>query len=339
MRPVSKHLQPESWLWHLLGLINPCIVIAANLIGGLWVISGVIYMLGCGPLMDLILGRAKHAKPPPSSGKPFETLLYVHAVLQCSAISTLLYRAALDGPLWTTWIAALSTGLCSGASGIIVAHELGHKKPGSFGWWIGRFNLLGVLYLHFTSEHNLTHHKHVSTEADPASARPGESLWWFVARTIPGQLRDAAKVQNHKGRAGMRNPIYRGVLLQWVLIAALYGFFGLWVTLAFLLQAMFAVFLLEYINYIRHYGLTRRQGERQTEMHSWQSEERWSRWTLLELTRHPAHHMKASEPFWRLQPYDSAPTLPSGYYGCFWIALVPPLWRAIMEPRIPGEKR
>ena len=27
-----------------------------------------------------------------------------------------------------------------------------------------------------------------------------------------------------------------------------------------------------------HYGLLRDVGERQTEMHSWQSEERWSRW-------------------------------------------------------------
>ena len=110
---------------------------------------------------------------------------------------------------------------------------------------------------------------------------------------------------------------------------------GPWAAAAFVAQAAFAVFLLEYINYIRHYGLTRAVGERQTERHSWQAEERWSRWTLLELTRHPAHHLKASEPFWRLQPYHDAPELPSGYYGCFWIAVVPPLWRRVMHPRLP----
>ena len=38
--------KPESWLWHLLGLINPGIVLASNIVGGYWVASGVIYMLG-----------------------------------------------------------------------------------------------------------------------------------------------------------------------------------------------------------------------------------------------------------------------------------------------------
>jgi alkane 1-monooxygenase len=119
------------------------------------------------------------------------------------------------------------------------------------------------------------------------------------------------------------------------MVGAMFAFLGPWITGAFLAQAAFAVFLLEYINYIRHYGLLRDVGERQTEMHSWQSEERWSRWTLLELTRHPAHHLKASKPFWELQPYEGAPTLPSGYYGCFWIALIPPLWKRLVHPRIP----
>ncbi|MEC7500143.1 MAG: alkane 1-monooxygenase [Planctomycetota bacterium] len=328
--------QPETWGWHLLGLINPCVVIAANMIGGYWVTSGVIYMLILGPIMDFILGREKTPKPPHENGRPFEALLYIHAILQTAAIVSLVYRATVDGPEWTTWIAALSTGLCSGASGIIVAHELGHKRPRSLGWWIGRFNLLGVLYLHFTTEHNFTHHKHVATNNDPASARADESLWQFIARTIPAQFQDAVAVQRRKSRSRFLNPIYGGLVAQGMLLATLYAAVGPWSAAAFLLQAFFAVFLLEYINYIRHYGLSRAPGERQTEFHSWQSEERWSRWTLLELTRHPAHHMKASEPFWKLQPYADAPTLPSGYYGCFWIAMVPPLWKRIMRHRIPN---
>ena len=132
-------------------------------------------------------------------------------------------------------------------------------------------------------------------------------------------------MHHRKGKTGLKNPVYRGLILQIVMVGAMFAFLGPWITGAFLAQAAFAVFLLEYINYIRHYGLLRDVGERQTEMHSWQSEERWSRWTLLELTRHPAHHLKASKPFWELQPYEDAPTLPSGYYGCFWIALIPPL--------------
>ena len=331
-------LKPESWLWYLLGLISPLMVIACNLAGGYWVAAGIFYMLGIGPLLDLLGGRDDRPKPPRESGRPLVILLYTYAALQLACILTLLYRAESDGPALTTWLAALSTGLSSSTAGIIVAHELGHTRPGSLSWWLGRLNLLTVLYLHFTTEHNFTHHKHVATGHDPASAVRGESLWWFVARTVPGQFLDAAAVQRSKGRRGLQNPVYRGLCLQVVVVLAIYGLLGVWVTLAFLLQAAFAIFLLEYINYIRHYGLRREAGERLTELHSWQAEQRWSRWTLLELTRHPAHHLKASEPFWRLQPYDQAPSLPSGFYGCFWLALIPPLWKRLVDPRIPVSR-
>ena len=334
---TQRTSKPEPWPIYLLGLLNPVLVIVTNLIGGFWVVSGVFFMLGIGPILDLCLGKDSQPKPPRKSGLAFEILLYIYAVVPALAIATLLFRSAMDGPAWTTWVAALSTGLCSGATGIIVGHELGHKKPGSVAWWLGRFNLLLVMYLHFTTEHNHTHHKHVSTRLDPASAQDGETIWWFVARTIPGQFRDAVSIQSRKGKNGLSNPIYRGLVIQLAFLLGLYLALGIWPVGAFLLQAAFAVFLLEYINYIRHYGLQRAPNERQTEYHSWQAEQRWSRWTLLELTRHPAHHLKASDPFWKLQPYANAPNLPSGYYGCFWISLIPPLWNHLIQARMPQK--
>lgn len=335
-RPPPAPL-PEAWTWHLLGLLTPLVVISGNVAGGPWVLTGLVFVLGLGPVLDVVLGRADPVRPARRSGRPFEALLYVHAVVQLLVLATLLYRASRDGSAWTTWAAALSTGVSSGVSGIVVAHELGHRRPGSLPWWVGRLNLLSVLYLHFTTEHNHTHHRHVGTAVDPATARRGESLWRFVFRTVPAQFRDALRVQASKGRSGLGNPVVRGAALQAALLAGLYWIGGPWVMTAFVVQAAFAVFLLEYINYIRHYGLAREIGERQTERHSWQAEERWSRWTLLELTRHPAHHLKASEPFWRLRPYPGAPELPSGYYGCFWLAVIPPLWRRVMHPRIASR--
>lgn len=331
---LKESPKPESWAWHLLGLLNPILVILCNLNGDWWVFAGLVFVLGVGPFLDLALGKAETPKPPRASGLPFEILLYVHAALQFIALATLFYRAGIDGNAWTSWIAALSTGLTSGISGIIVAHELGHKKPGSNGWWVGRLNLLSVLYLHFTTEHNYTHHKLVATAADPATAFFGESLWAFILRTIPGQYTDAIRVHKRKGKGALKNPVIQGSIIQGILLIMIYIFFEAVVLGAFVLQAGFAIFLLEYINYLRHYGLTRRSGERQTEAHSWEAEQRWSRWTLLELTRHPAHHLMASKPFWKLQPLENAPQLPTGYYGCFWLAILPPLWRKIIHPRI-----
>ena len=134
----------------------------------------------------------------------------------------------------------------------------------------------------------------------------------------------------------LTNLTARGVALQVLLLTCILLVLGPVPLAAFAVQSAFTVFLLEYINSIRHYGLHREAGGRQTAAHSWQSEHRWSRWTLLELTRHPAHHLEANKPFWQLQPDDDAPQLPSGYYGCFWVALIPPRWRRLIHPRLPG---
>ena len=206
---ASQDQRPEAWAWHLLGLVNPLIAVAGNLQGGAWTGMAMVFTFGVSPLLDVLFGRAKQPKPPRESGRPFEALLYTHATVHYLVLGTLLYRANQDGAAWTTWLAALSTGLSSGISGIIVAHELGHTRPKSFSWWVARLQLLSVLYLHFTTEHNHTHHRYVSTCSDPASAQRGESLWWFIARTIPGQFWDAVKVQREKGRRGWSNPVWQ----------------------------------------------------------------------------------------------------------------------------------
>lgn len=325
----------EAWGWHLLGLINPFVAIAGNLLGGPFVAAGVVYMLGIGPVLDVVLGSDHKKRPSRDSGLPFEIMLFAHAFLQLVAVGTLLLLAASEPPLWVTVVAAVSTGINSGASGLIVAHELGHRRKKTFPWWISQLNLASVLYLHFTTEHNQTHHKHVATPADPATARYGESVWWFIARTVPGQFIDAWQIHARRGRSLMMNPVARGAVLEMLLVVSIAVAFGIVPACAFLMQAVVAVFLLEYINYLRHYGLQRETGARQTAAHSWQSEHRWSRWTLLELTRHPAHHLESGKPFWKLKPHNDAPELPSGYYGCFWVALIPPLWRRLIHPRMP----
>ena len=193
--------------------------------------------------------------------------------------------------------------------------------------------MLLVLYGHFTEEHNVTHHKHVATAADPASADEGETVWGFVARTVPKQFRDAYSIHAKRGARGWRNRVVRVVAVELVLVAALAAL-APHAALVFVGQAAVAVFLLEYINYVQHYGLRRGEGERQSKMHSWQSERRWSCWTLFNLSLHPAHHLKASEGWWDLQPYDGAPDMFSGYYGTFWPALFSPLWKRWMAPKL-----
>ena len=55
---------------------------------------------------------------------------------------------------------------------------------------------------------------------------------------------------------------------------------------------------------------------------------------LYNLTRHSDHHAEGSKPFWRLRPLPEAPMLPTGYMGMILLALVPPLYRRAMAPRL-----
>jgi alkane 1-monooxygenase len=232
--------------------------------------------------------------------------------------------------------ASLSTGLVSGASAIVTAHELGHKKPRSPGWLLARFLLFSVHYTHFTTEHNHIHHKWVATDKDAASAKKDEGIWRFWLRTIPAQFISSVNVHRSKGRHGIRNPSYQGLMIQiTVTLALLLLPNGIRIITGWFIASMIAILTLEYVNYIRHWGLRRQTDERQTQMHSWNTEARWSRWSLLELTRHSDHHLKASTPFWKLQPHPDAPELPAGYYACWWPCLIPPLWAKWVSPRLP----
>ena len=331
-------MKPEPWVLHLFGLITPVVVVASLVIGDFWMISGTILVLGVYPLLDILFGERNKPAPSADNGAPYEAILMLHALVIPVLVGALIWRANLDGAtMWVGW-GILSAGIVGGASGIITAHELGHRRPGSFKWAGGRFIMFMVNYTHFTVEHNHNHHKDVALDSDAASAPASRGLWVHIAMTIPWQFISAVKVDLAK-RSIWANRTLRGLVLQIVAVIALGLLLSWWAALTWLLFGFVAIILLEYVNYIRHYGLRRKDGERQTEMHSWQSEARWSRWTLLELTRHPAHHMKASTPFWQLQPYEGVPTLPTGYYGCFWPCTIPPLWKRWMRKRIPESMR
>lgn len=325
----------ESWIPHLLGFILPIVTIAGIYQGGWWTASGLVWGLGICPILDLFSPQGAPTRKQNFSTLPWNLLLVGHSVAVIAAISILLYRVQLDGLVNTTFIAAASVGLVGGISGIIIAHEQGHRKKGSLIWRMGRLNLLLVMYMHFTTEHNHGHHRHYATDLDPASSPKGRGLWTQIGMTIPLQFISAWKTHSNKGRKGINNPILHGLAIQFLLLLALYLSLGKNAIWAFLFSASIAIILLEFVNYMQHYGLRKGIDEKHTMMHSWESRKLWSRWTLMELPLHPAHHLKASDPMWNLRAQEGAPQLPFGYYVCFWLALFPPLWKRIMDKRIP----
>ena len=238
--------KPESWMWHLLGFLLPGATIAGNVMGEWWVLAGTILALGIYPVLDWLLGEDHHNREVRTNGTPFEVMLYVHALLMIPLIWTVCWRGLQDGNAWTTWMAAFSTGIATGICGIVVGHEMGHKKPKSIGWWLGRATLVSVMYAHFTTEHNYNHHKHVATAKDPASAPKGRSLWYQVIQTIPNQFISSWQVQAKRSKSFLHNSILHGLIIQIAFAAVIWFFFGNWGLVALLFQAYISIFLLEY---------------------------------------------------------------------------------------------
>ncbi|MEL6914815.1 MAG: alkane 1-monooxygenase [Pseudomonadota bacterium] len=237
-------------------------------------------------------------------------------------------------------------GVITGTIGINYAHELMHQRP-RVERWMADLLLAMVLYSHFRSEHLLVHHRHVATPRDPVTARYNTGFHRVFPRVIwetaaSAFRAEAAMLARKKLPWHDRsNPFWRYAALQGGCLALAFAIGG-WAGLGlFAFQAFVAIWQLELVNYIEHYGLTRKhlgggKYEHVQPRHSWNSAHKVSNWLLINLQRHSDHHFKADRRFPLLQTYDAeeAPQLPYGYPVMTMLAMCPPLWRRVMNPRV-----
>ena len=275
----------------------------------------------------------------------YDFVLYAAVVLQY--YSLWVFFNAVQETNISNWDLAgriVSMGLLCGAFGINVAHELGHRVN-KFEQFLAKMLLLTSLYMHFFIEHNKGHHKHVATASDPSTAKYNQSLYAFWPQTLMGTYMSAWKIATEelekKGKSwfSINNEMLLFQLIQVAFVLGIYLIFGLSVALFFLIAALLGVLLLETVNYIEHYGLTRNetenhQFERVQPHHSWNSNHIIGRLMLFELSRHSDHHYLASRKYQILRSFDNAPQMPTGYPGMILLSLVPPLWFKVMNNRM-----
>lgn len=240
-------------------------------------------------------------------------------------------------------------GMMCGVVGINVAHELGHRhRP--LDRMLSKTLLVSSLYAHFYIEHNRGHHRHVATPNDPATARKNEILYIFWFRSIFGAWSGAWHIEADRLKKigkpwwSIHNEMLRLQLVQAAVVFAVVLFFGTQVALYFVIAAFMGGVLLETVNYIEHYGLARKANaegryERVMPKHSWNSNHVYGRLLLFELSRHSDHHYKASTPYQLLDHIDAAPQLPTGYPGMMLLALIPPVFFAVMNRRVEKLQR
>ncbi len=324
-----------------LSLIPPVLTAAGNIAGGWFTGLNAFFSLIVLALVERLLPEDTDNRNDEDDFFP-DLLLYIHVGMQMLCMGSFFYALKHhDLNVFQLGLMVLSTGMNSGASAIVIAHELIHRKNR---WHrrAGKLLLLTAGNIYFYVNHLIIHHKWVGTRRDPATARYGENLYRFFIRTTWEQVitsfqSEARRLKNASFFvAFLRNYVVASLLLIMLGCAALYYWLGWQAVVAWMGQALLANFLLEYTNYVEHYALTRREDERITEIHSWQSDKVISRFFLIDLSRHSDHHYYAAKPYHRLNSYSTSPVLPYGYVSMIYYALIPPLWFKTIHPLLPA---
>ncbi len=355
-RTISPALTRHSyWLLVLLPLLMPASLALRDWSGmsTLFAWMPLVVLYGVLPLLDMLIGRDA-VNPELGKGGTYPDVLIPVAVAFVF-LPVLAWSVWVAGNLSGEWsIAALvgwtvSLGDIGGIAAINVAHELIHRRNKSL-QALGGLLLSSVLYPGFKLEHPRWHHVKVATPGDPSSAARGTTVYTQVPRAMVLNTIQAWRLAtSDAGKKGRALPWIWHELTTWWLIslcmALLAAYFaGMIGLIVFLCQGLAAISLLEVINYIEHYGLRReiiREGryEPPAIRHSWNADFWLSNIILIQLPRHPDHHVHPGRPFSQLQSIGQAPQLPLGYAALSVIAFIPPLWRKLIHPRLFQENK
>ncbi len=344
---------PKRYMW-LLGLVVPTLpflawgLVEATGLGVFW-FYGPVLVFAIFPLLDLAIGL--DARNPPDAvikaleaDRYYRWCTYAYLPIQYAGLVFACWKWSSGGLSTVESIGlALTVAMVSGIA-INTAHELGHKRD-SLERWLSKVALAQSGYGHFFIEHNRGHHVRVATPEDPASSRLGESFYRFWPRTVAGSLRSAWELERVRLQR-LESPMWtprNDILSAWAMTVILYGaltaVFGVIVLPYLAIQAVLGFSLLEVVNYLEHYGLLRQRREdgryeRTRPEHSWNSNNTASNVLLYHLQRHSDHHANPVRRYQALRHVEEAPQLPTGYAGMILLAVVPPVWRRVMDRRV-----
>lgn len=344
-QPLSMVARVTSW---------PLIALATLPFIGYWMGGGWWHWLGFGVflvavVLDPLVGPDEVNHDPAQEAElekrtSFRVLLWLILPAQL-AVAIFAYWLVNDAGLsaFETAGVFLSSAICVGF-GATSGHELAHH-PSKIDRGIGILLFMPFNMCDFAIYHNYGHHNRVATPADPGSAKYGENVWVFGPRSIWKKTLMGWEVEIERlRRQGLpawhwRNAmIWMHVLpLAWVTVMTLA--FG-WMSIPlFVFHFVFARGLLAVADYLEHYGLARRRladgsWEPVRPEHAWDDSFLVSSLFFCQIDRHSDHHANVGRPYQILRVMPQAPRLPYGYLVMIWIAMIPPLWRRMMHPRL-----
>ncbi len=324
----------------------PLLVLGAFL-GSVFIVAAFLYLTAFMLVLDRLIHTAGRGAAPgvefPAADRLSEALAILHFPLLFLGVAAVSGETGLG--FWEGLCALFAFGLFFGQVSNSNAHELIHRT----GWrlhTLGKWVLISLLYGHHVTAHLRIHHRYVATPDDPNSARRGEGFYAFAVRAWTGAFQSGWEIENAiatvKGRRlkPWEHPYGEYILGGLGFALACLLLFGMTGLIAFVLLALHAQLQLLLSDYVQHYGLRRRrlEGDRYEPVapwHSWNAPHWFSSGLMLNATRHSEHHTNPARPYPELSLPDAGegPRLPYSLPAMGAIALVPPIWRELMDRR------
>ncbi|MGJ8625605.1 MAG: alkane 1-monooxygenase [Sulfitobacter sp.] len=329
-------------IWYAIASLTPAALLAlACLMGGVWPLLAVLWVT----VFVFFMDKLPHILPEQEASGRILTLslaaLHFPLLgLGVWAIGTAPYLSPFDKLLIFTGL-----GLFFGQIANSNAHELIHTSA-RLPRRIGALIYISLLHGHHVSAHLRVHHIYVATDADPNSARLGEGFWAYALRVMQGEFTAGWRAETqHRARAAQAQRTWTHPYVAYVLgsvafIVSAYVIAGWHGVVAYFGLALYAQMQLLLSDYVQHYGL--RRGLRENGKaepvgpeHSWNAPKWYSCAMMLNAPRHSDHHMRPARAFPALEVTpQTMPVLPHSLPVMAVVALIPPLWRRIMDRRV-----
>jgi alkane 1-monooxygenase len=328
--------------------LNIGFFIVGHLIWGQWIVSAFLVSIFIGPIVRFSISpRAKLTysemdAPPIRTNWRLITILWLPT--QIGFIFWALCAATSDGGASAFLGLVVAVGLLGASIGAAIAHDLLHSRD-PLNRAFAEMLMVLTSYPQFCMIHLRRHHMLFGTTEDRGTARRDENIYVFCARAIVGNFTDGWGAEESETNCGNEQRENRGRILRYasapaLLYLALFIFAGGAGVVFFFCQSLVGIFVVEGLNFVQHYGLgqgtkTDRAGSGNADL-AWNVRYNRSNWLMVRLGRHSDHHLEPGSA--RRHPpgglLAELPQLPAGYWTMFVIALVPPLWRKIMDPRV-----
>ncbi len=232
----------------------------------------------------------------------------------------------------------LATAFATAYGAVPASHELNHRDD-YFRHKVG--NLIDTFLLAPYGElsHNHVHHLRLDTGVDSETAYRGQNAYQFMIYMGWNRHLESWRIEADRLRKlgysawSWRSAVWRG-FAQYALILAVVGSIAGWAAVGLaLLVSVLALLMLTVLSYSQHYGLTRVPDSPILDHHAWNHLYPLTRGGMFEIATHSKHHGDAAITYWQLAPVADAPQQPSSWL-CFMVALIPPLWVRMMQPRL-----